>query len=131
LTGSSAGVAGWFCRALSAFSACEDDVPAAAVVLVAVNGVQPSAGFTNASSRPSSLPLFSFVAPARFATLAAVFWAVCPVFGLNKYDASTLSLWSWSISGKLVVVSQGWPSLPVPVGGTTSVPAAISWLASW
>ena len=81
MTGSSAGVAGWFCRALSSFSACEDDVPAAAVVFVAVNGVQPSAGSTNASSSPSSLPLFSLVAPAMLATLAAVFCAVCPCSG--------------------------------------------------
>ena len=60
-------------------------MPAAVRAVGAVNGVQPSAGFTNAFSSPSSLPLFSTVEPCRFATLAAVFCAVWPVVALNRY----------------------------------------------
>ena len=74
----------WFCLADSSFSACDALAPAGLVGLGAVNGVQPSAGSTNLSSRPLSLPLVSVVSWARLAALAAVACAVWPVFGLNR-----------------------------------------------
>ena len=64
----------WFCLALSSFSACDALAPFGLVGLGAVNGVQPSAGSTNESSRPLSLPLVSTVSPGRLAWLAAVAW---------------------------------------------------------
>ena len=84
LTGSSATVPFWCCLADSSFSACDALAPFGLVVLGAVNGVQPSAGSTNESSRPLSLPLVSSVSPGRLAWLAAVAWVVWPVFGLNR-----------------------------------------------
>ena len=84
MTGSSATVPFWFCRADSSFSACDALAPAGLVALGAVNGVQPSAGSTNPSSRPLSLPLASIVALAMAAWLAAVACAVWPVAGLNR-----------------------------------------------
>ena len=62
LTGTSAIVPFWLARADSSFSACDALDPAGLVELGAVNGVQPSAGSRNLSSRPLSLPLASTVA---------------------------------------------------------------------
>ena len=74
----------WCWRADSSFSACEALAPAGLVALRAVNGVQPSAGSMNESSRPLSLPLVSSVSWGRLAWLAAVAWLVWPVSGLNR-----------------------------------------------
>src|SRR5947207_660195 len=84
LTGSSAIVPFWFCRADSSFSACDALAPAGLVGLGAVNGVQPSAGSTNLSSSPLSLPLASTVALPMAAWLAAVACALLPVAGSNR-----------------------------------------------
>src|SRR5205823_15055643 len=51
LTGSSAIVPFWFCRALSSSIACDPLDPFGLVGLGAVNGVQPSAGSKNPFSR--------------------------------------------------------------------------------
>ena len=70
---------------MSSFSACDELAPAGLVGLGAVNGVQPSAGSTNLSSRPLSLPLDSTVVPGHGRpALAAVACAVWPVAGLNR-----------------------------------------------
>ena len=84
MTGSSAIVPFWFARADSSFSACDALAPAGLVGLGAVNGVQPSAGSTNLSSRPLSLPLFSTVASVSWPALAAVACADLPVTGSNR-----------------------------------------------
>ena len=50
----------------------------------AVNGVQPSVGSRNASTRMLSLPFASVVAPAMLPAFDVVFCAVCPVAGLSR-----------------------------------------------
>src|ERR1700761_7505007 len=97
-----------------------------------MNGGQPRVGARKAPARVLSLPLASVVAPARLAAFAVVFCAVCPVAGLSRYVAVTLSDWSWSIMSKLRVVGQvvPVPRLPpeatilaeVPTAGTFSLP---------
>src|SRR5262245_48615307 len=135
-SGTSAGTLGMFLAASSSSSAWE----VAGVLLLArsgaVNGVQPSAGSRKLSTRALSLPLPSFWAPAMLAALAAVFWAVWPVFGSTRYVLVTLSLWSWSTMSKLRTVGHCLPvpSRPpvgtsvaeVPALGTCSRPMAIS-----
>ena len=49
-----------------------------------MNGVQPSAGSMNLSTRALSLPLDSAWVPVMLASLAAVSWAVWPVAGLSR-----------------------------------------------
>src|SRR5579875_265154 len=98
-------------------------------MLVPSNGLQPRAGSTNRSSSPLSLPFAIVVAPPMAFLLAAEFWAVWPL-PLSRYSVTVLSLWSWSISEKLRVMSHGCPSLPMPAGGTFSMPWAICLLAS-
>ena len=130
-------MAGWFFAARSSSSAWE----VAGWLLLprsgAVNGVQPSVGSKNASTRMLSLPFASVVAPARLPAFAVVSCAVCPVAGLSRYRVVTLSDWSWSTMSKLRTVGQVWPvpSLPpeatilpeVPADGTLSLP----WRSSW
>ena len=70
------------------------------------NGVQPSVGSMNASTRMLSLPLASVVEPGMLAAFAAVSCAVCPVAGFSRYRVVTLSDWSWSIMSKLCVTGQ-------------------------
>src|ERR1700730_5719703 len=96
LTGSSAIGPFWFARADSSFSACDALCPARLVLLGAVNGVQPSAGSTNLSSRPLSLPLLSTVALGMAATLAAVACADLPVAGAHREPATAVWLRRWS-----------------------------------
>ena len=101
-----------------------------------MNGVQPSVGSMNASSRMLSLPFASVVAPAMLPAFAVVSCAVCPVAGLSRYRVVTLSDWSWSTMSKLRVTGQVWPvpSWPpeatilveVPADGTTSLPSRSS-----
>src|SRR5262249_56670558 len=93
------------------------------------HGVQPSAGSTNRSSSPLSLPLNNWAAPLMACRLAAVSWAVCPLPSA-RYWVVTLSLWSWSMRAKLRVVRHDLPSEAVPGAGTVSFPALIAALAA-
>ncbi len=77
--GTTAMVPVWLMRALSSFSACDGEVPAAFVMSGAVNGVHPFAGSTNRLSSASSLPLLSrVVVPVPALAFAAVFCSVWP-----------------------------------------------------
>jgi len=93
------------------------------------HGEQPSAGSTNRSSSPLSLPLTSVVAPSSDPLLAAVSCAICP-FPVARYSVVTLSLWSWSMREKLRVVRHVCPSLALPGAGTVSLCAAIAVFAA-
>src|SRR5450755_1697982 len=77
--GTSATGAAWLLAADNSFRAC--DVPGVPPIdrSGASNEVQPSVGLRNAASSLLSLPLTTFVAPARAALLAALDCAVCPV----------------------------------------------------
>ena len=117
--------------AASSFSATEDTMVPGSVRSGAVHGVQPSAGATNLSTSPLSLPLVSSVArpPSRL-RLSAVFGAVWPL-GRTRYELMTLSLWSWSTTAKSRTVGQGLPSRPVCAAGTVSFFAVMAAFAAW
>src|ERR1700744_3058781 len=97
------------------------------------NGVQPSTGSMNRSSRVLSLPFSSSVEPGTLAAFDVVSCAVCPVAGLSRYSVVTLSDGSWSTMSKLRVVGQSLPVpsfpsvatilLDVPSDGTFSLPS--------
>ena len=83
-SGTRAATLGWFLVASSSSSACE---VAGALLFPrsgASMGVHPSTGSMNPSRRVLSLPLSSFWAPVRLASLAAVSCAVWPVVGSSR-----------------------------------------------
>ena len=85
-SGTRAGILGAFLGAAASSSSSACDV--VGVLLFArsgaMNGVQPSTGSMNLSTRALSLPLDSAWLPAMLASLAAVSWAVWPVAGLSR-----------------------------------------------
>src|ERR1700689_4897629 len=127
---------GWFFAARSSSIAWEDVGWPLLARSGAWNGVQPSVGSMNRSSRVLSLPFSSSVGPAMLPALDVVSCAVCPVAGLSRYSVVTLSDGSWSTMSKFCVTGQSWPvpSVPpdamilleVPSDGTTSLPSASS-----
>src|SRR5947199_2680830 len=87
--------------------------------------LQPSAPSSATDARRLSLPFVRVVAPFSAAMFALLNWAVLPPL-LSRYWVWTLSLWSWSTTKKSRTVGHALPSLAVPSGGTTRVPAAIA-----
>src|ERR1035441_3046548 len=130
-SGTSAMGASWFFAADSSSRACDVLSVPPCDRSGAMYGVQPSVGSRKKLISALSLPLTSVCAPASAATLAVLNCAVCPV-AFSRYFDVTLSLGSWSIMVKLRVVGQARPAtfVAVPVCGTASMPALMSWFAA-